>query len=146
MKKVIGGKVYDTATARELGYYEYSNRGDFGYYREVLYQKRTGEFFLYGEGGGASRYAQRVEQSGWGWGERVIPLAIDAAREWVEKHLDGEDYERIFGLPDEGDRSVTAISANIPAALVAAARNRAATEGTTVTAIIAAALRQYLQA
>lgn len=52
MKKIINGKKYDTDTAKEVGY---SNNGllstDIDYIEETLYQKKTGEFFLYGEGG-----------------------------------------------------------------------------------------------
>ena len=31
----------------------------------------------------------------------VIPLSLLTAQEWAEEHLDGEDYERIFGMVEE---------------------------------------------
>ncbi len=52
MKKVIDGKVYDTETATLKAEWEnmYDAR-NFNYVEEQLYQKKTGEFFLYGYGG-----------------------------------------------------------------------------------------------
>lgn len=51
MKKIINGKKYDTETATSVG--EYSSNyacSDYKHYDETLYKKKTGEFFLYGEG------------------------------------------------------------------------------------------------
>ena len=39
-----------------------------------MYQKRTGEFFLFGRGGPASKYAQAQKNNGWSNGEKLIPL------------------------------------------------------------------------
>ena len=55
MRKNIDRKMYDTETAELLasssnGY----GHGDFRYMEEQLYRKKTGEFFLYGEGGALS--------------------------------------------------------------------------------------------
>lgn len=58
MKKIINGKVYDTETAKILGTWSSPVFvTDFSYYTETLHQKRTGEFFLFGEGGPMSKYA-----------------------------------------------------------------------------------------
>ena len=66
MKKIINGKLYDTDTAKEMGTGCAScSPRDFHYYSETLYRKRTGEYFLYGEGGPASRYAERVDNNMW---------------------------------------------------------------------------------
>ena len=106
MKKIINGKKYDTETARELA--SYSNGGgwrDFQHFEETLHQKRTGEYFLYGEGGPASRYAETCGLNGRCGGEKIIPLTEIEAQEWAEEHLDGEDYEEIFGEVAEDDIS-----------------------------------------
>ena len=68
MKKIINGKRYDTSKAKEIGYWSnnLSNR-DFNHCDEWLYKKRTGEYFLYGEGGPMTRYAERVGDM-WGGG------------------------------------------------------------------------------
>ena len=50
MKKIINGKKYDTDTAKCVGHDSFGCRGDFRYWFEQLYQKQTGEFFIYGDG------------------------------------------------------------------------------------------------
>lgn len=102
MKKVIRGRVYDTATAKEIGNVSGGAdvTTDFNYWEETLYQKKTGEFFLYGFGGALSKYKLWVGNSG-GSGEKIIPLTYEQAQEWAEKALDGEKYIEIFGDPEE---------------------------------------------
>lgn len=101
MKKVIDGKRYDTDTAKKLAYDSYSNPRDFNHWVEELYRKNTGEFFLYGCGGPMSRYAVSTGQNEWSGGEKIMPLSIEAAQKWAEEHLDGEEYEKIFGAVEE---------------------------------------------
>lgn len=101
MKKVINGRRYDTDSAKEIGYDSFLNRTDFNYWVETLYQKSTGEFFLYGEGGPMSRYAKAIGVNEWSSGERIMPLSVEKARTWVEEHLTAGEYEKIFGDIDE---------------------------------------------
>lgn len=143
MKKVINNKVYDTDKARSLGYDSYSNAGDFHHWSETLYQKRTGEFFLYGEGGPMTRYARSVGQNEWSGSEKIIPLSLDAARRWAEEHLDADAYEEIFGLPDEGAEPV-ALHMMLPAKLAAAAKQRAIEDNTSMVSVVESALAEYL--
>lgn len=101
MKQIIHGKKYDTATAKELG--TYSNDGnwrDFNHFEESLYLKRTGEFFLAGEGGPMTKYAYHSGNTSYG-SENIIPLTIDQAKAWAEKHLSVDEYEEIFGEVEE---------------------------------------------
>lgn len=100
LAKVIGGKRYDTHTARSLLERSDYAYGDFRYFKETLYVKRTGEYFLYGRGGAMSKYQSR-KGSQWGWGERIIPLQLQQAMAWVSKHFDADDYEEVFGKVDE---------------------------------------------
>lgn len=144
MKKIINGKVYDTDKARELGTDSYSSPRDFNYWHETLYQKRTGEFFLYGEGGPMSRYARSIDQNSWSGGEKIMPLSAANARKWAEDHLDTDDYEKIFGLPDE-DAEPVLLSMQLPAILAAKARQRAVEDGVALTAIVERALTEYLK-
>ena len=53
MKEVrIDGKRYNINTAEFIASWDNDlPYMDFGYLKETLYRKRTGEFFLYGEGG-----------------------------------------------------------------------------------------------
>lgn len=144
MKKIINGKLYDTDTAKELGL---RSNGlvwrDFRNVCETLYRKRTGEFFLHGEGGPMTKYAEVASGGGWTGSAKIIPLTYDAAREWAEKNLSADEYAEIFGMPDE-DAEPVIISAQLPAELIARARNRAQAQGTSLTAIIEAALSKYV--
>lgn len=104
MKQIINGKKYDTKTATFLGSYQNTgDRGDFHHYSEELYRKRTGEYFLYGEGGPMSHYSRQTASNEWSGGERIRPLTEVEAREWAERHLDGDEYEEIFGEVDDDE-------------------------------------------
>lgn len=108
MKKVINNRLYNTETAKLRGIWDNGRPySDFAWCEEKLYQKKTGEFFLHGCGGAASRYSEERGQNTWGSGERIIPLTVEAAREWAEEHLDGDEYEAIFGPVIEDETRVT---------------------------------------
>lgn len=136
MKKIINGKVYDTDTAKELASWSDGlSFRDFTYVEEVLYQKRTGEFFLHGAGGAASRYAVSAGQNSWSGGEKIIPLTWEAAREWAEEHLDADDYESIFGPVPEDNSRVT-VTLSLSAGAVDRAKRAAAQAGISLSAYI----------
>lgn len=101
MKKVINGKLYNSESARRLGYYSYSNRRDFNFYEETLYITRSGNYFIHGEGGANSRYSRVIDQNSWSGGEDIIPIDEKTAKEWAEQHLDGNEYISIFGDVEE---------------------------------------------
>lgn len=138
MKKIINGKRYDTETAESIGVDSYSNPGDFRHWREELFRKRTGEFFLYGAGGPMSQYAEQVELNSWSGGSKLIPLSYEQAQKWVEKHLDADVYEELFGVVEDLDR--TTITLSIPAALADMIRKRAAKTGKTISDVAADAI------
>lgn len=129
MKKIINGKVYNTDTAKKVAsWYSSYARNDFHYYEEELYQKKTGEFFLYGEGNAASPYSKSCGQNEWCGGERIEPLTFTEAQKWCEDHLDGEDYCAIFGEPDESGEVVT-LGLQVSAAAAAKLKQEAAKLG-----------------
>lgn len=84
MKKVINGKSYDTEKARLLNSFDTSDRSSFAWYREELYIKRTGEYFLFGEGHAASPYGRAVTRTERAPGEDIRPLTMEEARQWAE--------------------------------------------------------------
>lgn len=145
MKKIINNKVYDTDTAKELGVDSYSNARDFNYWCERLYQKRTGEYFLYGEGGPASKYAVSVGQNCWSGGEKIIPLAAASARDWAEKHLDADDYEKLFGVPEEDEEDKTNLNVQIPAHFSSRLRAYASEHNISLTATVVQAISEFLK-
>ena len=97
MYKIIGGKRYNTKTAKEMGSYQFSYPTDFSWYKETLHKKNTGEFFLYGVGGASSKYKVSCGENSWSGSEKITLLTIKEAMEWAEEHLDVEKYEEIFG-------------------------------------------------
>lgn len=100
-KKIINGKMYNTETAKELADYWNGYHGhDFGYTWEYLFIKKTGEYFLYGEGGALSRYAEHVA-GGSVFGRKIIPMTEKEAQEWVMEHCDADTYIKLFGEVEE---------------------------------------------
>lgn len=105
MIRIIKGKKYNTETANLCGSWD-NGRGytDFSHVSEELYQKRTGEFFLYGEGGPMSRYSRSTGQNSWSGDERITPLSFEEARAWAEEHLSADEYEATFGeVTEDGE-------------------------------------------
>ena len=137
MKKIINGKLYDTETAKEIGHKTHGEGPrDFRYYSETMYRKRTGEYFLHGEGGPMSRYAVTVGQNQWSGGEKIIPLDYKAATEWAEENLDADDYQSEFGAVSEADER-TVLSISLDTATADRIRKAAAEAGTSISALIA---------
>ena len=101
MQKIINGKRYNTHTAHFCGDWESGRYGDPDHVYEVLYQKRTGEFFLYGAGGAKSKYAKEVSLNHWDKGEEIIPLTETQAKEWAKTYLypvDPVEYQEFQNL------------------------------------------------
>lgn len=143
MKQVIDGKRYDTDTAKFIGEDSYGSPADFSYWREELYQKRTGEFFIHGKGGAMSKYAESIGQSEWRGGEKIIPLDFGHARDWSEKHLSADEYEKIFGEVEE-DETKKPVMLKLPGEVVELLARAAAETGKTRSDIVAEAIREFL--
>jgi len=113
MRKIINGKKYDTETARLVGSNSFGDPNDsFTYSSEDLYCKRTGEYFLHGEGGGMTRYAEQIGDN-WANGERIIPLSTESARKWAEENLSVDEYEHEFGEVSEEDEGKVIVTYSI---------------------------------
>lgn len=127
MRTIINGKVYDTSTA--VGLAHWSNGKS---YRdpwskeETLFCKRTGEFFLWGEGGPESSYGERTA-TGWKGGSKVFPLTREEAREWGKEHLSQEDYDLIFNAPESNEKKTVSYSLSLSA--IAKLKNKASSAG-----------------
>lgn len=102
MKKIINNKMYNTETATHIESISYGrNRRDYSYYEESLYRKKTGEFFLYGSGGPASKYRKEVAPHSWESGENIIPVTLEDAKSWCEMYISPDYYEEVFGPVEE---------------------------------------------
>ena len=136
MNKIINGKVYNTDTARKIGTWSNgADRTDFSWVEESLYQKKTGEFFLHGQGGPDTRYAQQLEASHWAGGETISLVSYDSARQWADDHLTADQYQAVFGEVAEDD-SRTTLLLSLPVATVKKIKRNAAQAGLTVSAYI----------
>lgn len=114
MKKIIRGKKYDTDTAKKVA--DITNGypvNDFHYFSEELYLKKSGEFFLHGEGGALSKYSGR-DGDMMCYGEKIVPLSLEEAAAWCEKHTDVEVYEGLFGeIAEDDSRTTLTISLSV---------------------------------
>ena len=119
MYKIINGARYNTQTSKELGSYWHSTPSDFNFFAETLYLTKSGKYFLHGEGGPMSQYAECHSANSWGSGEKIIPMTTEEAKEWASEHLDGEEYDAIFGKEDEPEVESIPITAVLPADLLA---------------------------
>lgn len=133
MKKYINGKVYDTERAVQLADYEYSLKSQLDWYREELYRKRTGEFFIYGVGHFDSFYCKKSGSSS-ASGEKIIPLSYDEARAWAAEKLDAAVYDAIFGVPEESDK--TQVQIRMQQSTLALLRDAATKEGTSMASVV----------
>ena len=115
MKKIIQGVLCDTSTAKYIGSASYLGDRDFAHWSEALYRTKSGKYFLYGEGGPSSRYAVTIGQNEWSGGEKIQLLSRETAMKWAEEYLDGDEYIRAFGEPEE--RTTIMISAATKARL-----------------------------
>lgn len=136
MKKIINNKLYNTDTAEEVGSWDNGRYGgDFSRCSETLYRKRTGEFFLYGDGGPMSKYSKSCGNNSWSGGSQIIPLTYEVARAWAEKHLDTDEYESLFG-PVSEDGSRVSVGYSLAASTVDTIRRRAAALGISASAYL----------
>jgi len=101
MKKIINGKVYDTATAQEIASYSSPhNYGDFDRYEETLYRSPKGRFFVAGEGGPRSHYA-RQSHGGYSGGSALRVLTDAEALEWCEmSEIPTETVTKYFDIEE----------------------------------------------
>lgn len=86
MKAIINGKTYNTETAKFISRDKFSEatpKNDLEYFKECLYQKKTGEYFLYGEGGPNSKYSKNTKENEWSYGRKILPLTEKEANDWI---------------------------------------------------------------
>ena len=135
MRRIIDGKRYDTSTAEEIATATHGYKMEFSYYEETLYCKRTGEYFLYGYGHGESKYAKQV-LGDWGPGEDIVPMTYEQARQWAERNLEADEYEREFGEVPESDGEDVVLSVRVSPATRERLRRMAAESGRSQGAVL----------
>lgn len=142
MKKIINGKKYNTDTAQRLGEWDNGQYGNFDYEEETLYRKKTGEFFICGSGGAASKYACSVRE-GTASGSQISPISWEEARQWAEDHLDPEKYEEIFG--EVSDEESVNTNVTFAADVYNDVKKLAAEKNITLSDVVNDAVRKYIK-
>ena len=143
MKKVIDGALYNTDTAQPLGTGGSGGSSrDFQWYEEVLYRTKSGKFFLYGEGGPMTKYAESCGQNQWSGGSHIEPLSLMSAMRWAEEHLTADEYSLIFGEPEEAAEGKRAINITLSNDLIDVLDRMKSTEGVSISAMLEAAIRE----
>ena len=135
MKKVINGKVYDTDTARKVGCFDYGLGDRISGWSETLYVKRTGEYFLLGEGGPGSKYSVCTGVNDFSGSTKIFPLSYNDACKWAEDNLDVDEYIAEFGAIAEGDTNAK-LTLYLPASTIERAKRKVAQDGTTLSAYV----------
>lgn len=94
MKKVINQRRYNTETAENVGQISDNGCNE----TEILYQKNTGEYFL---------YTKKSEDGT----ENLHPLDYDQAKSWAKAYLNPEKYKSLFEtIPDNEAKQKFAIT------------------------------------
>lgn len=126
MKKIIGGKKYDTDTATLVAACQnLSDETNIDYQHKALYKKRTGEYFVAVTG--CERFRDRLSE--------VIPLSYDEARSFAEKWMDADEWEHEFG--EVSDSADVAMTVRVPASAKAALDRECSRTGESRSAIVA---------
>lgn len=76
MQKTICKVVYDTEAAELIHKYTCGAYGDPAGYEEILFQMPGGQYFVYGNGGAESPYAE----------EKISRIAKAKVEGWIEEH------------------------------------------------------------
>lgn len=96
MKRTIEGRRFDTQTAEEIASWDNGHYGgDFNRQQETLYKSPKGQYFVHGEGGALSAYAESHGNSRCG-GESLWLVDEDQAFKWLLDHGLDSTAEEVF--------------------------------------------------
>ncbi|MFO0802654.1 MAG: hypothetical protein U0791_05970 [Gemmataceae bacterium] len=100
-KYILEGRVYDEDDAELVHEYESRHpQTDLRWVRESLYKTQSGRFFVTGEGGSNSHFAETEDEQWWSPGEGGYLLSDAEALEWlVSRGAKAEVIEEHFSLP-----------------------------------------------
>lgn len=110
MKLRIFNSIYDTDTARKIAERKSASFNTDESFRETLFRKKGGEFFLFGEGGKESKY-RKATAKGYINGQKIIPLTYKEADNWLKQASTTNPklkplYKRIFDISDAESKKV----------------------------------------
>ena len=131
MIKIINGRKYSTETAVSIGGVASSLESNLYRVTETLYRKKSGEYFLHGQGGPMTQYATPESGGNWSGVEAISPMTYIEAKAWAEEHLTAEEFETTFGVVTD-DESTVALNTNLSAAANDKLRRMASTDGISI--------------
>ena len=110
MKLRIFNNIYDTDTARKIAERKSASFNTDKSFRETLFRKKGGEFFLFGEGGKESKY-RKATVKGYINGQKIIPLTYEEADNWLKQASTANPklkplHKRIFDISDAESKKV----------------------------------------
>ena len=101
MRRVIGGKVYDTEQAKRVcRFVSEFGPSDFEYEVTELYITARGAWFLAGWGGPYSRWAVEAGRNAWTSGRGLQPIAPPEAQSFLEQNGTAEEFELYFKVEE----------------------------------------------
>jgi len=92
MRKIIRGVRYDTEKARLVG-----QASCCCWDAWLFCARRSGRYFLFGEGGPMSRFAQSAGRNVLKGGRDIIPLSREEALRWAREYLEPNEIGAEFG-------------------------------------------------
>jgi hypothetical protein len=98
MKAIVNGLIYDTEDAHHIG--DGGTDAPIGNFHrawEALYRTESGRFFLAGEGGPMTRWAETLPDGARKDGSGIIPLSEAEALSWAEANLRPNIVIEVFG-------------------------------------------------
>lgn len=144
-EKTIGGITYNTDTATLLAKRSRDVDDDLDMMSETLYRKpKNGEYFLFGEGGPMTRYANRGKDGDWGAGWGIIPMSFEEARTWAKENLERVEYAKLFG-PVEETGIITPITLRIDSAAKTLLRRESSRVGKSMGDVVQRLVMENLQ-
>lgn len=97
MKRVIDGRIYDTAVAEPVHRWDNGRLDDDLHFEEaILYRTPKGAYFVCGAGGPLTDYAERVDSSTMTAGIDLWAVDKDQAIEWLENRGGHEALVDLF--------------------------------------------------
>jgi hypothetical protein len=98
MKRVINRTLYSTEAAEPIAKYApITDRSNFHYLIETLYRTDEGEYFLHGEGGAGTEWAEHAGKEHYP-GEEIRLFTEEDALDWCERRsIDGDIVVEEFG-------------------------------------------------
>lgn len=97
-----GGKVFNTETAEMIAHYDNGlGSRDFRNLSEGLYITKKGNYFLAGDGGPMTKYAEPCGSNSWGGGSGIEHISKSEALEWCEMHeIDADIIAKYFDVEE----------------------------------------------